>query len=63
MRLDARRLVRQALHAADDIETAYANMPVFGLAATSALIPITPERQTAARIGARHDDQAPVEPY
>lgn len=50
--------------AAGDIETVYANMPVFGLAATSASVPITSERQTAAaRIGARHDDQAPVEPY
>lgn len=50
--------------AAGDIETAYANMPTFGLAATSALIPITPERQTAAtRIGDRREDRPPVEPY
>uniref|UniRef100_A4TGL1 Uncharacterized protein n=1 Tax=Mycolicibacterium gilvum (strain PYR-GCK) TaxID=350054 RepID=A4TGL1_MYCGI len=50
--------------AASDIETAYANMPAFGLAATGAVVPITPERQTAAtRIGARQDDQPPVEPY
>lgn len=48
----------------DDIETAYANMPVFGLAAASALVPIGSGRQTAAeRIGARRDDRAPVEPY
>jgi hypothetical protein len=50
--------------AAKDVETAYANMPVFGLAAASALVPIGPERQTAAtRIGARRDDRPPVEPY
>lgn len=50
--------------AASDIETAYANMPAFGLAATSALVPITPEQQTAAtRIGDRREDRAPVEPY
>lgn len=47
-----------------DIETAYANMPVFGVAAASALVPMRPEHRSAAtRIGARPDDRTPVEPY
>lgn len=50
--------------AAGDIETVYANMPVFGLAGAGRLVPVTPNRQTAAsRIGARPNDQAPVDSY
>lgn len=48
----------------NNIETAYANMPIFGLAETSAVKPITADSQTAAsRIGDRRNDQPPIEPY
>jgi hypothetical protein len=47
-----------------DIETVYANMPIFGLAAATAAVPVRAGRQTAAaRLGARPDDVAPVDQY
>lgn len=50
--------------AAGDVETVYANMPEFGLAAVTAAVPVARGRNTAAaRLGARPDDRAPVEPY
>ncbi|MFN8072439.1 MAG: DUF4188 domain-containing protein [Mycobacterium sp.] len=50
--------------AAADLETVYANMPVFGLAGVTQCVPVSGARQTAAaRIGARRDDHAPVQPY
>lgn len=49
---------------AGDAEVVYANMPVFGLAAATSSVPVGGGRQTAAaRLGARLDDEAPVEPY
>lgn len=50
--------------AAADLETVYANMPLIGLAGVTECAPVSRGRQTAAaRIGARRDDHAPVEPY
>ena len=46
------------------IESVYANMPIFGLAAATSVAPVTAGRHTAAaRLGARHDDQSPVTIY
>jgi hypothetical protein len=45
-------------------EAIYANMPNFGLAAATERVPVARKGQTsAARIGARADDQPAVEPY
>lgn len=45
-------------------ETVYANMPAFGLAGATSLVPLKGGRHTAAaRLGERADDRAPVEPY
>jgi hypothetical protein len=46
------------------VETVYGNMPVSGLAAATAHVPLRPGRHTAAaRLGLRPDSDAPVEPY
>ncbi|MEI6252952.1 MAG: DUF4188 domain-containing protein [Mycobacteriaceae bacterium] len=50
--------------AAVDAETVYVNMPAFGLAGATAVIPVTSGRQTAAaRLGVRPLDIAPVAAY
>jgi hypothetical protein len=50
--------------APEDVETIYANMPVFGLAGATTAIPVRGGRQTAAaRLGIRSRDVAPVDPY
>lgn len=50
--------------AASDVETLYANMPVFGLSGVTHSIPLGRGQQTAAaRLGTRTDDRTPVEPY
>ena len=50
--------------AAADVESVYANMPVFGLAAAASVVPVRPGHHTAAaRLGTRPDDQAPVDIY
>ncbi len=49
---------------AADCETVYGNMPAFGLAAATSVVPVRGGRQTAAaRLGTRPDDRAPVEAY
>jgi hypothetical protein len=49
---------------ADAVETVYGNMPVFGLAAATAHVPVRAGRHSAAaRLGVRGDGDAPVEPY
>lgn len=46
-----------------DVETMYVNMPVFGMAAATAAVPVRAGGQTAAaRLGIRPDDMAPVAP-
>ncbi len=48
--------------AASDAETVYVSMPVFGLAAATAAVPVTPGRHTAAtRLGVRPQDISPVD--
>lgn len=45
-------------------ETVYANMPAFGLAAATCVVPVRAGRHTAAaRLGVRAGDRAPVETY
>lgn len=47
-----------------DVETIYANMPVFGLAGVGVVLPVRGGRQTAAaRLGVRPVDVAPVDLY
>lgn len=49
---------------ADDAETVYGNMPAFGLAAATSVVPVSGGRHSAAaRLGVRPDDIAPVEHY
>jgi hypothetical protein len=49
---------------AGEYEAIYGNMPLFGLAAATAHIPVAARAVTAAvRIGAKADDEAPVAPY
>jgi hypothetical protein len=49
---------------AGDLETVYANMPAFGLAAVTSAVPVGAGRHTAAtRLGVRPRDIAPVETY
>lgn len=49
---------------ARDIEAVYANMPAFGLAGATAVVPVSGGRHTAAaRLGVRPDDRAPVDHY
>ncbi|MGV0991365.1 MAG: DUF4188 domain-containing protein [Mycobacterium sp.] len=50
--------------AAGDVETVYANMPAFGLAAATSAVQVSGGRRTAAaRLGVRPDDRAPVDDY
>lgn len=49
---------------AEDVETVYGNMPAFGLAAATAVVPVSGGRHSAAaRLRVRPDDIAPVEHY
>ena len=49
---------------AADLETVYANMPAFGLAAATSAVPVAGGRHTAAaRLGVRPDDRAPIDHY
>lgn len=50
--------------AANDAESVYVNMPAFGLAGATAVVPLSRGRQSAAsRLGIRPDDRAPVQAY
>lgn len=50
--------------AATDTEAVYVNMPPFGLAGATGMVPVTAGRQTAAaRLGVRAGDIAPVDAY
>ncbi len=49
---------------AGSVETIYGNMPLFGLAGATLAAPPSKIGQSAAtRLGVRHDDESPVEPY
>ena len=46
------------------VETVYGNMPIFGLAAVTGVVPAGKRGQTAkARLTGNLDDQPTVEPY
>lgn len=44
-------------------EAVYANMPPFGLAAATTVVPVARARSAAQRLGERNDDSQPVEGY
>ena len=48
---------------AGEYEVMYGNMPVFGLAGAGTHVPLGQSSTAAVRVGARENDEAPVEAY